>query len=103
MIYEDHQNLESAYDKVLLKEAEEISNMDVGQDSREAYPEKFDEPDDEQGSDQDSFKSASKEVYQLLQGFVPDKKLFRILDLLKDVSNTSVARGQALGKETWKN
>ena len=87
----------------IKKEGTEVPNMDVGQDPREGYPEKFDEPEESQDIDQDSFKSASVEIYKLLQGFVPDEKLFRVIELLKDVSNSSVSRGQALGKETWKN
>ena len=66
MIYEDHQNLESAYDKVILKEAEEISNMNVGQDSREAYPEKFDN-DDEVESALDMYTNALTEFRSILK------------------------------------
>jgi len=96
MIYEDRQKLENAYDQVLLKEGTEVPNMDIEQDPREGYPEKFNETndDDNQNTDQDSFKSAVEEIYQLLQGFVSDKKLYRIIDLVKDVSNTSVAKGK---------
>jgi hypothetical protein len=99
MIYEDHQNLESAYDKVILKEAEEISNMNVGQDSREAYPEKFDN-DDEVESALDMYTNALTEFRSILK-IEEDKDIIfdTFRDILDKVTTAYFVEGQKRGKE----
>jgi hypothetical protein len=100
MLYEDHQNLESAYDKVLLKEGQEILNMNVGQDPREAYPEKFDE---EESEPEDVFKKSLNEIYQILDSKVDHEVLYTINKIMQRLYVAAFSEGQHRGKETWKN
>lgn len=103
MKYQDHQKLENAYDQVLLKEGVEIPNMDVGQDPREGYPEKFDE-EDQNVSAIDIFNQGLREFSRELETDSDNQTKYNtFVGILKKVSKAYFEEGQRRGKETWKN
>lgn len=109
MKYQDHKLLEEAYSKIVIKEEFPPNNFDKnfgsGRDSREAFePEGYKnvENSESEESEIDFFKSALSEIYNLLDGKVPDNVTDRIIELFKNSNNKFFKAGQKAGKNTWK-